>query len=697
MHKISFKAIIHLLLLSVFLLLSTETLAQKQRTVHETMPTRQVHLDFHTSEHIPNIGKKFDKKQFQEALRLGRVNHINIFSKGHHGWAYYPTKVGKMHPNLDFDLLGEQLKACHEIGVKAPFYFTIGWSELDAREHPEWTIRNKDGSINAPGYDWEADRTTERPTYLWKRMDPSFGTPYHEHIMKQVEEICQRYPDLDGFWFDIYHVALRNYNSYAVARMKKEGVDLNDTLAVERSHALALKAHMKALRDLITKYRPKATVYFNAVTRIKNVSLFKERLFDMDTHQDLEDLPTTWGGYNKLPLDAKYHLQQGVPVTGMSGKFHKAWGEFGGFKHADAIKYEAAAMISFGASCNFGDQLHPSGEMEMDTYKNIGEAYEYVEKIEDYGPGGIPVSKLGVWLTLNKASDQGVVDMLLELHKDFVVAQEDNLDDLEVIIIPSAPSLSSEQAKKLTEWSQKGGQLIVFGEGALNKERTGFLLDVGADYVKPSDFQFDYTVIKKDMGKGLVESPFLNYNAGLMAKPTTGEVLAAIRNPYFNRTYDKFSGHRETPYTLEDSEYPAIIKNKNLLFFAHPLDQLYYQHGVRLHRQLVGNGIELMQNSPMLKVEQLPSAGRVSLLHQQKNNRYVAHLLYAPPILRGEVSVIEDFLPVSDVEITLDIPENIKSIVQIPNGNSLEYEQTGTKIKVQVPTFTMHTGIVFEY
>ena len=69
----------------------------------------------------------------------------------------------------------------------------------------------------------------------------------------------------------------------------------------------------------------------------------------------------------------------------MSGKFHKAWGEFGGFKHRDAILYEAASMVAFGANVNFGDQLHPSGTMEMSTYENIGYAYEYVEK--QNGPG----------------------------------------------------------------------------------------------------------------------------------------------------------------------------------------------------------------------------------------------------------------------------------------------------------------------
>lgn len=37
------------------------------------IPYRQVHLDFHTSEHITDIGTKFDKKQFQAALKTGHV------------------------------------------------------------------------------------------------------------------------------------------------------------------------------------------------------------------------------------------------------------------------------------------------------------------------------------------------------------------------------------------------------------------------------------------------------------------------------------------------------------------------------------------------------------------------------------------------------------------------------------------------
>ena len=87
-----------------------------------TLPQRQVHLDFHTSEHVPGIGSKFDKKQFQECLQRGHVNSITVFAKCHHGWAYFPSEANKIHPQLNFDLLGQMLEACAEIGVQAPIY-----------------------------------------------------------------------------------------------------------------------------------------------------------------------------------------------------------------------------------------------------------------------------------------------------------------------------------------------------------------------------------------------------------------------------------------------------------------------------------------------------------------------------------------------------------------------------------------------
>ena len=67
--------------------------AQNPEVSSEDFSSRQVHLDFHTSEHLKNVGVKFDKAAWQKSRRNAHVNSINIFAKGHHGYFYYPLHL----------------------------------------------------------------------------------------------------------------------------------------------------------------------------------------------------------------------------------------------------------------------------------------------------------------------------------------------------------------------------------------------------------------------------------------------------------------------------------------------------------------------------------------------------------------------------------------------------------------------------
>ncbi len=69
------------------------------------MNFRQVHLDFHTSEYMENVGANFSKEQFQAALKAAHVNSITVFSKCHHGWSYHPTKATRCTPILSLTFL----------------------------------------------------------------------------------------------------------------------------------------------------------------------------------------------------------------------------------------------------------------------------------------------------------------------------------------------------------------------------------------------------------------------------------------------------------------------------------------------------------------------------------------------------------------------------------------------------------------
>ena len=288
--------------------------------------------------------------------------------------------------------------------------------------------------------------------------------------------------------------------------------------------------------------------------------------------------------------------------------------------------------------------------------------------------------------------------MLLESHINFDIANlSKDLGQFDVILIPGKRCLSTEDAERLKTFAKQGGSILVMGEGALNKERDGLLLDIGANYLGEAKFDIDYLVVGQKVADGLVKSPFLNYEAAICIQPDTDtEILATIREPYFSRTYGKFTSHQNTPYRLEDAAHPGVIRKGNIIFIAQELDKMYYDHGARLHRDLYINVLKLLHTRPMVET-QLPSAGRVSLLHQPEQNRYIAHLLYGPPIQRGRCEVVEDLPTLYDVPVTADLPHEIKHCFLIPQNAELAITERAGKISVTVPQFSCHAAVVFDY
>lgn len=651
---------------------------------------RQVHLDFHTSEWIDGIGERFDASDFQQRLKEANVDSVTLFAKCHHSWCYYPSKVGKMHPHLKFDLLGAQMNAAHEIGVRAPVYVPAGWSENDANEHPEWRSKRfgeenyADSNYGPP----EHKPDDVRPECAWKNL--CLNGPYGEYLIALTQEICDRYSVIDGLFFDIWLMDKECVCDSCKRRMKEKGLDprnLEDARKYFTEKRLEL---MRRLNEIVLKKNPHATVFYNGAAE-----KYLPQYHKMMTHYELEDLPTAWGGYDKLPLRVSFFNRTGKPVIGMTGKFHRSWGEFGGYKNPDALRYECINMLAYGAGCSVGDQLHPDGHMGKETYRLIGQAYRYTEKLEPYCFGTENTAPLGIYHSGNAEADEGAVKILLEAKHDFdVVYEEDDLYRYKIIIIPDCVTLSRGMQKKIGDFLERGGKLVM--AGAIAESDRDFFRNYGLNYIGAPQDDVDYLLPTGDLQQKVIAEPILCYSAAHRVQTENGEVYAVLFRPYFKRTYEKFCSHQNTPYFTASAEYPACVKVKNLVYFAHEIFTQYYRYGNYYTKKFI-DAVLRENYRPVVAVDGLMSCGRVRFVRQSANKRYVLHLMYGAPVKRGSVEVLEDFPEIRDIGVRLLVQEKIKSIEQPLTGEKLSFCSERGIVSFIVPKMRMHTFYVLNY
>jgi hypothetical protein len=663
-----------------------------------TLRFRQVHLDFHTSEKIPGVGSRFLREEWQQALQEGHIDSITVFSKCHHGLSYHNTRVGVRHPLMEEELLPRQIEACREIDVNCPVYISAGLDEAMMQQHPEWGTVAKGGQVFnplAPGF---------------KRL--CFSTPYLDYLCAQIEEVVNRF-DTNGIFLDIIG-AVPCYCKWCLASMTQEGIDPGNDAEVHRFSLQVLQNYYERSTAACRARDANLPVFHNSGHVYKGLELQAR----YGSHLELESLPTGGWGYDHFPLSSKYVCNTPYDFLGMTGKFHTTWGEFGGFKRPVALKYECAAMVAFGAKCSVGDQLHPDGKMNMDTYRLIGAAYEHVQECEPWCRAAEQVAEIaivsheanqhlaGTGLTRQSVPDEGAGRMLLEAHALFTLIDERmDFSPYKLLIFPDEIAFSTELTAKVNRFVAGGGKVILSGDSGLNPERTGFAIDTGLELVGRSEWQPDYIVAGEAMQLP-VAGPFVVYSGAWDVEPVGAQVLAGRRRPYFNRRYDHFCSHQHTP-DAEDSPYPAATSNGSVVYFAHKLFTDYRQLGQPLYRDLLEGAISALMGGPAVDTS-LPTGGRLTLTHQADDSRFVLHLLYAALSRRGAdvalsrherpVEIIEDEIPLSDIRCNVDVGERqVKEVATAPQGERLEFAQHGPRVEFCVPRLCSHQMVEILY
>ncbi len=670
------------------------------------MRFRQIHLDYHTSPLIDGIGEGFNRKEWQETLQRAAVDSITCFSCCHHGWSFHPTEVGEMHPHLKFNLLREQIDACLEIDVKVPVYLTAGVSQLVALRHPEWREISCDGR-------WQGWQDSPLKPGFAKLC---FNTPYLDYLCRLISETVTLFPEANGIFLDIIFQRQCCCN-WCMKSMLELGFD--PTSEEDR------KAH--ARRVLMNYYRrtteaakinnPDMPIFHNS----GHITMGDTEILPYFSHLELESLPTGGWGYDHYPMSAAYSRNLGKEFLGMTGKFHTTWGEFGGFKHPNALRYECAAMIANGSKCSIGDQLHPSSKLDESTYDIIGAAYREVAEKEAWCEGAVSAAKVAILAAAafqtsggrEQSGDVGASRILLEAHIPFeVVDGEMDFSRFDCLILPDGVRPDEALADKIRAFVAAGGKLVLTGKSGMRADRDEFILNFGAEHSGESPWQPDYILPAETFAPSFIKTPFVMYQRGERVKAKEGISLGKIYDPYFNRTFEHFSSHQHTPYRPEASGFDAGVLGKSVLYFSHPVFSIYRGWGAVAVKEFVVNALRaFLSDRNQLSAGGFPSQGRVTLMRQAKDSRYVLHLLYVNTILRGgvcnleggttsgraNIEVIEELNPTGPVEVALRVPEAVKQVRLVPSGEELQFVREGEMVKFTAPGFACHSMVELSY
>ena len=672
---------------------------------------RQVHLDFHTSADCEGVGADFDPEVFAQTVKMGRVDSMTVFAKCHHGFSYYPTEVGTEHPHLAVpDLMGAQIEALHGIGVRAPIYVSIMWDDLAGEIEPGWIVTRKDGCLMI-----RPPLTNESPLtggWGWTTLDVSTG--YGDYLVAQTEEICDRY-DVDGFFFDICF-PVPNYSPWGQARMREAGVRPDDEPAVLRFAEENLKRFLGRLSEAVRAKVPGATIFYNGTVNPRMAEALP-----FQTHFEIESLPTSSGlwGYLHYPVMARQARTYGVDFLGMTGRFHKAWADFGGLKTRDQLDYECGTIVAAGGEVSVGDQLHPRGVLDPAVYRLLEHSFGRVQKLEPFLRGARPASEVAILsgyepsslgsvpTNAHVADVEGAAQLFLEaaIQFDILDPWHGHFEDYAALVLPDGITVDERLRAKLEDFMSAGGEIILGGTAALDRETNEFGLSgvpvayEGEAPTVPSYLRLDELLVGEV--ELTTDYDYVYYNRAHLVRPLDGATAhGELRRALFDRTWEHFTSHAQAPVGASLGS-PVVVRGEGVLYFAAPLFGAYRDHDYWVYREIARNAIRTLLPQPMLK---LSGPGWVeATLHEQPagddhSERLIVHLVaYHPRRTTQPVQHVDQSWPTSGLGVdVLTDGRTVEKVYLAPEGDPLDFEVVDGYARIALPPVGAHAVIIVE-
>ncbi len=671
---------------------------------------RKLHLDFHTGECVTDLLSQFDAKSMIAEFKKTHAEVIVAFAKDHHGHAYYPTDIGYRHPSLTVDMLGELTSEAKKEGIKVIAYFSIGWDNWAAGEHPDWRTVSEDGAyIESPMQKIAGFKIA----YKGRWQNVCMNSPYAEYTLGQMEEVLKQYP-VDGIWMDILGYAdnacyceycRKGFADYLKETNIPYDLDPNTVqkIAFMRWKEMFRKRFTGRVRELTSRYRPDAVV------------------MDYDFLIDEAHHPA----YSFQSYISRYGVA--AAPTGVfevvTPRFFNVWGEWT-LKPSVLLKQELITIAANGAMPSLGDQIYPNGTLDKGVYNTFSDVFSWLEKREKWLYGYKSAADVAILdkpdvrqIYLSMGEDPldeqlGIMRILSEDQRpaDIILNLDSDLSRYGVLIAPDQAFLSKDEIEKLEAYVRSGGMLVGTGRTSLFDERfkqldNFALADLfGIDLLGASPYSINYFDAGVDISDGIPETPVLiRDRVNLLGVREGTKSFATVNFPSIETTDEVFISHQHAP-PAQKTTHPFISVRRLgkgvAILFACGIGRQYWLTGSPWIRKAFLNTLNNadMDNRRIKIKTQAPV--EVTVMEDEKY--LIIHLINFHsdrpfckmwnPSMRAPI--IDDMPAVSDIGI--EVKGEYGRIFEAPSDLALENNCSDGITRFKLPSLHIHSAVVLE-
>ena len=697
-------------------------------------PWRKVHIEYHTSRHIPRLAEHFNADEFGDRLVAAHVNGATVFAKDMYGYSYFPNKYGRMHPNLSFDLLGAQVAALRKRKISVLSYYMLTWNPELAERHPEWLVVHQPGEKSRPKLEEisgeqkafmntlkpDAPRRSKSASRAKPAEPPAEDKGYRPYMwqfcicqegflkgeLDLIQELVSKY-ELDGVWLD-GGGSPPCYCDECQRQLRKKGLNPLDA-GVQYDHKVALcQSFLERIRQVIKRTRPGCLVcpqnegtFYGLAKRAPLVDYSsQEALFTDAVHY----------GYHYFPTVIRYARGFGIPFHGCTVCFKDFWADFGGLKSPAQIHTEVAAYVSQGARCDIGDQVPPDGRLEPAIYHVIGQAYQHIARIEPYLEQAVPVTEAALLASGDTPCNEvnyGWVKLLTESRVQFdIVERETKWEErYAMIVLPENFWVDQATASRLQAFIAGGGGVIAAHTSAvLAGTEKSWLERYGLHYAGMSPFTPAYMVPKVSFADDIPPYAYALYEgASQWRAESPAKVLAVLGEPLFQRSPEHYMSHQQTPFD-HTTKYAAVARSGKVALVAFPLGQGYYNQGFWVYRRAFQKALSDVLTAPLIQSDAHLTT-ELSLTHQAakpnagRRERYMVHIVNFSPVRRTpkHTDFHDDPIPLTNVTVRVNLPLQVSTAKALYAGADLPVHRVASGgVEFLVPRVDIHEVVSLE-